>query len=66
MKFGESKHRISHFVSLTVPLLLQLLVLNTYQGQLALVERRHFPHLLQSLTVTQLTPTHLKTMFNNG
>lgn len=31
---------------LTVPLLLQLLVLNAYQGQLALMERRHFPHLL--------------------
>lgn len=56
---SEIGHKEILLLFLTVPLLLQLLVLNAYQGQLVLMERRHFPHLLQSLALTQLTPTHL-------
>lgn len=50
---------------LTISLLFQLLVVSMYPGQLVLMEHCHFPHLLQSLTVTKSTLICLRTMFIN-
>ena len=59
-------YRVSSSLLLTVSLLLQLLVVSMYQGQLVLMESCHFPHLLQSVSVTQLTPTSLRNVFIRG